>query len=116
MIKNKGYRELLYQLYGDWDGRPNDKVIESCLGETDCARELEKRIDHLLDKLSFEEGQVLRYRFGLGVERLTQEQIAATLVTGNRSLVQKLERKGLSKLRHPIRSRGIGKVLLGRRD
>lgn len=73
---------------------------------------LERYISSLSAKNRREE-QILRLRFGIGVdEALTLEEIG-TLFDVTRERVRQLEAKAIRKLRHPVRSEPFARLVLG---
>ena len=70
-----------------------------------------ERLDEVLGDLSQREAEIIRMRFGLdnGVQH-TLEQIGSAFgVSGE--MVRQIERRALTRLRHPVRKRRLANML-----
>ncbi len=90
-------------VYGDFI---EDRSIESPLNVANYEL-LREKIESVLETLSYREREILRLRYGIGIDQTYTLEEVGNIFRVTRERVRQIEAKAIRKLQHPIRSRKL---------
>lgn len=90
-------------VYGDFI---EDRSIESPLNVANYEL-LREKIEKVLETLSYREREILRLRYGIGIDQTYTLEEVGNIFRVTRERVRQIEAKAIRKLQHPVRSRKL---------